>query len=421
MKKVLIITYYWPPSGGAGVQRWLKFSKYLPKYGWQPIIYTPENPDFTLQDNSLAKDIPKEAIVLKQKIWEPYGFYKALVGQKGKSANAGFFAGDKRSWKQRLSIFIRGQFFIPDPRVFWVKPSIKYLSKYLIENPVDAIVSTGPPHSMHLIALGLKKKFPEIKWILDFRDPWTDIDFYKDLHLSKWADKKHHKLESEVVKSADKIVTVSKSWAEELTKNHNRKVEVITNGFDVDDFKELKFKNNSNDFTIVHLGSMNKDRNPDVFWKVIAELNKIGTFVKVQLIGQIDETVKQSIVRFNLEKNILHIPYLKHKEALQYAKNANILLLSVNNTPNLMGVIPGKLFEYLALNKVILNIGPEKGNSAQIINDAQAGKTFNFDEEGSIKQFILECYNSKDEFMTENKLISKYSREVLTQQLAKLL
>jgi glycosyltransferase involved in cell wall biosynthesis len=265
LKKVLIISYYWPPSGGAGVQRWLKFAKYLPQFGWQPIIYTPENPDFSIKDESLLKDIPKEAEVLKTKIWEPYRLYKLFSGKKSENANAGFFAGGKKSWKQRLSIFIRGNFFIPDPRVFWVKPSVKYLKKYIEENAIDAIVSTGPPHSMHLIALGLKKHFPTIKWIADFRDPWTEIDFYHELQLTSWADKKHKRLEKEVIESADEVLVIGNKMAEQFSKLKEN-VSVIYNGFDEDDFPKNP-NEESNYFTIVSVGSMNKDRHHEEFWK----------------------------------------------------------------------------------------------------------------------------------------------------------
>lgn len=414
MKKVLIITYYWPPSGGAGVQRWLKFSKYLPKNGWQPIVYTPENPDFSLQDSSLEKDIPNEAVILKTKIWEPYSLYKSLLGKKGESANAGFFASDRKSWKQKLSIYIRGNFFIPDPRVFWVKPSIKYLLKYLKDNPVDAIVSTGPPHSMHLIALGIKKKNPGLKWIADFRDPWTDIDFYNELNLSLRSDRKHHKLEEVVVNNASKVVTVSDNWAKKLEQNYNREINVITNGFDKDDFKEISGHAPS-EITLVHLGSMNKDRNPHSLWKLISDLKKEKVFIYVELIGSIDETVVKSINENEIKDQVHHIPYLNHEEALKKASEASCLLLCVNNTPNLMGVIPGKLFEYLALNKPILNIGPVDGDSAKIISDTNSGTTVDFKSIEDLKTFLLDLKP------LESRNVAKYSRENLTKRMTDLL
>ncbi|MEA3317025.1 MAG: glycosyl transferase family 1, partial [Bacteroidota bacterium] len=184
-KKVLIITYYWPPSGGAGVQRWLKFAKFLPKYGWNPIIYTPENGEIPVTDKSLHKDISKETKVIKRKIWEPYTWYKKFIGQKNnQKINVGFLSeNQKPKFTEKISVWIRGNFFIPDARKFWIKPSVKFLKTYLKNNNVDAIISTGPPHSMHLIAMQLQKKL-NLPWIADFRDPWTNIDFYEDLLLT---------------------------------------------------------------------------------------------------------------------------------------------------------------------------------------------------------------------------------------------
>ena len=191
MNRVLIISYYWPPSGGAGVQRWLKFSKYLRDFGWEPVIYTPENPESPDVDKSLLKDIPPGIEVIKKQIWEPYDAYKRFIGQKkDEKIQAGFLSEKKRNpLFENISVWIRGNFFIPDARRFWIKPSIRFLIKYLAAHPVNAIVSTGPPHSMHLIALGLKKKL-NIPWLADFRDPWTTIDFYHQLHLTRQADKK---------------------------------------------------------------------------------------------------------------------------------------------------------------------------------------------------------------------------------------
>ena len=203
MKRVLIITYYWPPSGGSGVQRWLKMSKYLPEYGWQPVIYTAENAEYPVEDPSLEKDVPPEAEVIRQPITEPYRFYKKFLGlKKEQRVKMGFIdeSGQQKGWKERLSVWVRGNFFIPDARCWWVKL------------PVDAIISTGPPHSMHLIAMKLKEALG-LPWIADFRDPWTEIDYYDKLHLTKRADRKHHRLEHEVLTKADKVVTVAPDGA----------------------------------------------------------------------------------------------------------------------------------------------------------------------------------------------------------------
>ena len=194
-KKVLIVVYYWPPSGGSGVQRWTKFVKYLRDFGLEPIIYTPSNPERPALDTSLENDIPEGLEVIQRTIWEPYSLYKKFVGiDKEEQLGSGLMiSGKENSTLQKFSIWIRGNLFVPDARRFWIQPSIKYLTSYLLENPVDAIVSTGPPHSLHLIGLGLSKK-THIPWLADFIDPWTNIDFFEELKLNGPAKKRHHKL-----------------------------------------------------------------------------------------------------------------------------------------------------------------------------------------------------------------------------------
>src|ERR1051325_721406 len=309
MKKVLIITYYWPPSGGAGVQRWLKFVKYLREFGWEPIVYTPENPEAPATDPSLEKDIPGNLTVLKTKIWEPYNLYKGFIGQKkNEKINAGFLSEkEKPGLAERISVWIRGNWFIPDAREFWVKPSVKFLSGYLQKHKVDAIVSTGPPHSMHLIALELKRKF-NLPWLADFRDPWTNIDFYKDLKLSKASDEKHKKLENEVLKYADKVVSVGQTMSDEFKKilgSDEKKFFVITNGYDEDDLYKSEIKLDPK-FTLAHIGSINRDRNPAILWKVLAELVKENTELtsklEIKLVGKTDVNVDKSIRESRLEK-----------------------------------------------------------------------------------------------------------------------
>ncbi|MFZ1686280.1 MAG: glycosyltransferase, partial [Flavobacteriales bacterium] len=234
MKRVLIITYYWPPNGGAGVQRWLKMAKYLPQYGWQPVVYTPSNPEVIVPDTTLERELPPEVEVVKRPITEPYSLYKRLTGRKAdEKVHLGFLnEKKKKGWREDVAVWIRGNAFVPDARVWWVRPSVKFLAEYLRAHRVDAIVSTGPPHSMHLIALGLKKRFPDLRWIADWRDPWTTIDFYHQLKLTAWADRKHHRLERTVIRTADLNVAVGWTMAEELKSLGAKRTEVITNGFD---------------------------------------------------------------------------------------------------------------------------------------------------------------------------------------------
>lgn len=428
MKTVLIITYYWPPSGGGGVQRWLKFAKYLREFGWEPVIYTPENPEMPAVDESLLKDVSADLTIVKRPVWEPYSSYKNLIGKKKDEAiNTGFLSESKNpKITENLAVWIRGNFFIPDARKFWIKPSIKFLKKYLKDNPVDAMVSTGPPHSMHMIALSLKKSL-NIPWIADFRDPWTNIDFYDKLKLSSWANKSHHRKEKKVISNADVLTTVSWSWADDFKKLGANNVEIITNGFDHEDFKSLKAIA-SGKFELCHIGSMNKDRNPTVLWDALAEVVKnIDGFkkdLKITLLGSTDHQVFDDIERNQLSDKIEHVKYLPHDEVLTKADKSSVLLLPLNDTPNVSGIIPGKIFEYLALQKPILCIGPENGDSARIIKETKSGNTIGFEEKEQLVNVIIELYDnykSENVGIADRNAFQVYSRKALTAKMAKVL
>jgi len=426
MKRVLIITYYWPPSGGSGVQRWLKMSKYLPENGWQPVIYTAKNAEYPVEDASLQDDVAPETEVIRQPIIEPYTLYKKFLGINiTDKVKAGFIneGTKKTTWKENLSIWLRGNFFIPDARCWWIRPSIKFLSKYLKEHPVDAMISTGPPHSMHLIAKTLQKKL-NIPWIADFRDPWTDIDFYQDLKLTKYSDRKHHQLENQVLTKATKVVTVGWNCARTLENHGAKDVKIITNGFDeIIDNEPICNQNIVNDgFTMSHIGIIGANRNPEKFWEALGELMIPG--LKIQLIGQIDNSVVGSIKRNNIENNVGITPYIPHNQVIEIQRKSQVLLLFINNTPNAKGVLTGKIFEYLASGRPILCIGPEDGDCAKIIAETQAGVVVDFNDKEKMKSVILNLYqNYKDNQLVtkRNEMVEKYSRKNLAKEYANLL
>lgn len=425
--KVLIITYYWPPSGGAGVQRWLKFVKYLRLYGWEPIVYTPENPEPPAFDESLLKDIPKKLTVITQPIWEPYQFYRKLIGAgKDERINAGFLSEKKApGLAQKFSIWLRGNFFIPDARKFWIKPSIKFLTDYLKSHPVDAIISTGPPHSMHMIALGVIKR-TGLPWLADFRDPWTNIDFYDQLMLSSFADRRHRKMEQQVIKTADRLVTVSPSWEDDFKKLGAHNTTVITNGFDPGDFPAVSLKKPAK-FILTHIGSLNKDRNPEFLWKVISELissnEEFRQNILIRFIGKTDISVFEALEKYHILEYSEKVEYLPHDKALELSSESAVLLLLINNTPNAMGIIPGKVFEYLASGRPILCIGPPEGDSSGIIRETKAGHVVDFNDEKSLRTTILKQFeNYQQNNITENfHLINKFSRKNLAGDIARIL
>lgn len=433
-KKILIITYYWPPAGGPGVQRWLKFAKYLPEFGWKPIIYTPENPSYPLLDETLMKDVPENIEIVRTKIWEPYQLAEKLNKSNKKFKAGQFDVGKNQSWKSKLSIWVRGNFFIPDARVFWVKPSVKFLEKYLKENSIDTIVTSGPPHSLHLIGLGLKNKLPDLKWIADFRDPWTEISYYKHLKLTKSSDKKHRQLESAVFKNADITLATSYTDAENFRKAGANAV-CITNGFDESDSGEKAEGQNSEKanlqirqaFTLSYIGVLEQLRNPENLWKALDELIRenaeFAADFKLKFVGRIDDKILQSIENSSLKNHILNLGYLAHGKAVEEMQHSDMLLITNFPNESSKGIIPGKIFEYLASGKQILSFGPDKADVAKILEETQAGKHFGYQDTEIVKKFIQEKFNlwKNGDLLENTQHIDQFSRKNLTRQLTEIL
>ncbi|WP_341221824.1 glycosyltransferase family 4 protein [Polaribacter atrinae] len=412
--KVLIITYYWPPAGGSGVQRWLKFVKYLQEFDIEPVVYTVDNVNYPKEDNTLINEIPKNIEVLKQLIWEPTDvlFWKKNKPQKSGISNAS---------NGGVLSFIRGNFFIPDPKVFWVKSSVKYLQKYLDANNIDTIISTGPPHSMHLIAQKLHKK-NRIKWLADFRDPWADLYYNKDFKQLSFAKNINRKLETKVLQNADCVLTVSNSLKYEFAKKASR-VEVITNGFD----DEVLTSNTvvlDSGFSISYIGLLPKQSNPKVLFKVLKELclqdEGFKNALKLNFIGDISDEVKEEISTNNLLKNTEFIGYVTHKEAIEYQKKAQVLLLLIPNVEKSKGILTGKLFEYLTAKRPILAIGPEDGDLSEIVKETNSGVVVDFNNEAKLSSEILKLYHQykKGSLLVASKNIERYHRKELTKELA---
>ncbi|MFT6814182.1 MAG: glycosyltransferase involved in cell wall biosynthesis [Sphingobacteriales bacterium] len=402
MKKVLIITYYWPPAGGVAVQRWLKFVKYLPELGWKPIVFHPENPDYPISDSSLAKDIPKEAEFIKLKIFEPFAWYKRFLGlSQDQKIQQNLTGIDADNWKQNIAMWVRANVFIPDARCFWINPSYRRLNKYLQDNPVDWIVSNGTPHSTHLIALKLKKKHPHIKWLADFRDPWTGIDYFESLPLTPWAKRRHKKLEKKVITTADIVQTVSSTWGREFEAIGAKKVSIITNGFDQSDFDGLVANQPKDKTVIAHLGTLNAERNPISSWRKLSN-TKFDKPLEIRLIGKVAPEVIKSLKEFGLWGRTKVIDQMPYKEALQEMFNAHILLLCVSDTKDIGGRTPAKAFEYLAANKPIILDNENAKDLIEIIG----------------KNRITD-YSKIDKLLSTN--YSKFSRLELTNKLVELM
>lgn len=425
MKKVLIVTYYWPPAGGPGVQRWLKFVKYLRDFDIDPIVYVPENPDYPMLDNSLVQEIPEDITVLKSKIFEPYFLAKMFSKKDTSKISSGIIADEKKqSALQKTMLYIRGNFFIPDARRFWVKPSVNYLSKYISENKIDTVITTGPPHSVHLIGLKLKKKL-NITWLADFRDPWTQIGYHDKLRLSQSSKKKHLALENKVLNTADEIIVTSYTTKSEFKKITEKPITVITNGYDT--VPEEVEVNKEDQFTISHIGSLLSGRNPKVLWECLNQLvNENEEFAidfQLKLIGAVSEDVINSIKKYELDPYLEISGYVPHDEALKIQRSASVLLLIEINSEDTKGIIPGKLFEYMAAKRPILAIGPKDWDVIQILEKTNSGVFFDYDDSIKLKEYIQQLYHlyKTNQLNSNSTNIEEYSRKSLTKQLAKLL
>ena len=421
MKKVLIITYYWPPAGGPGVQRWLKFVKYLPDFGIKPIVYIPKNPTYPIIDQDLLSEVPAGVTILKQEIFEPYAMASILSKGKVQKISAGIIPEHKKqSITEMVSLWIRGNLFIPDARVLWVKPSVIYLQKYIEENNIDTIITTGPPHSVHLIGFHLKKK-TKVNWIADFRDPWTTIGYQKSLKLSSFAASKHKKLEREVLTYADEIIVTSKSTKAEFAEITKKPIHVITNGYDVETVERQKVDAK---FSISHIGSLLSERNPEILWQTLAELVvDIPSFkddFELKLIGTVSESVLQSIEENSLNSFLHNLGYVSHAEAIAAQRKSQVLLLLEIDSPATKAIIPGKLFEYMVSGRPILALGPEGADFADILKETNTGIFITYQERQKLKSTLIELYSQflNGDLKVNAAGLQQYSRKNLTGKLA---
>lgn len=423
-KKVLVITYYWPPAGGPGVQRWLKFVKYLPEFGIVPIVYCPENPNYPILDQSLVNEIPKDITILKQPISEPYGLANLFSRGSSKKISFGVIPkAKKQSLIEKVMLYVRGNYFIPDARKNWIKPSVSFLSEYIQKHHIETIITSGPPHSLHLIGLQLKEKL-HVKWLADFRDPWTTIGYHKDLKLSKSSQQKHKDLELQVLNSADQIIVTSNHTKNEFETKTKQPISVITNGYDS---HSVRVEGKDKKFTLSHIGSLLSERNPIVLWDVLSELIKENiTFSKVfqlNLIGVISDDVIDSIYKSDLKNHLNVVGYVSHDEAIRFQMQSQLLLLIEIDSVDTKAIIPGKVFEYLISETPILAIGPKDADVEHIIKSTNTGTYFNYNDREALKAQILNYFKAyqNNELKVNAIGLQPYSRKALTERLANLI
>ncbi|MBT2160710.1 glycosyltransferase family 4 protein [Zobellia barbeyronii] len=423
MKKVLIITYYWPPAGGPGVQRWLKFVKYLRDFNIEPVLYIPENPHYPIEDASLLSEIPKGITIYSKPLFEPYGLAKLVSSKKTKRISSGIIQTKNQSFFEKGMLWIRGNFFIPDARKYWIKPSVKFLTEVISKDNIDTVITTGPPHSVHLIGRELKKD-KGVTWFADFRDPWTSIGYHKELKLTSNSAKKHKELEHAVLNEADRILVTSNTTKTEFEDITKQPISVITNGYDSDYEGDANLDER---FTISHIGSLLTGRNPKNLWKVLSQIAAENSVfrgdLQLEFMGVVSQDVMDSMYRYELGPYIKMLGYGSHAEAQRKQQRSQLLLLVEIDSEETKGIIPGKLFEYMIAKRPILAVGPKEWEAGQIIESTNAGEVFDYEAQAELKKTILEWYEvfKKGKITSESVAIEKYSRRALTEELSKLL
>ncbi|MFT6715985.1 MAG: glycosyltransferase involved in cell wall biosynthesis [Saprospiraceae bacterium] len=395
--KVLIITYYWPPCGGAGVQRWVKLTKYFKNQNIIPYVITvDENSASYMQiDNSLLNDVPDEVKVYKTKSFEPINYYAKIVG-KDKVPTAGFSNVNNETIFQKVMNTIRSNFFIPDPRRGWNRFAYKKAVELIKKENIKVVLTTSPPHSSQLIGLRLQKNM-NVKWIADLRDPWVDIYYYKLLRHSYFSNLLNEFYEKKVLLHADRVLTVSdelkKLFDKKTAQINSTKIRVLPNGYDNTDYDNM-VKSKNSVFTITYTGTMSDEYDPGVFFSSMKELMAAFSSeqVKLKVIGSISDSIRKQILEAGIDFEF--VPYVTHKEIIQHQVDADMLFLVIPNVKNAEGILTGKLFEYLATDNRIICIGPESGDAAKIITKCEAGKTFSRESKAEIVQFLKDQMNN---------------------------
>jgi glycosyltransferase involved in cell wall biosynthesis len=424
MKKVLVITYYWPPAGGPGVQRVLKFVKFLPRYGWNPVVLTVRQGEYMAIDESLADEVSEDLSIYRTETSEPFSLYKKLLGKKNDSTIPNLILTEKSSTSmiQALAKWVRTNLFIPDARLGWIPHIVRHGMKIIAEEKPDLIFSSSPPHSLQLGAMKLARK-SKIKWIADFRDLWYDLDiFYEHNRRNSISAAIDGYLERKVLSRADGITTASPYYIELFSPKVSGKVPFrsIVSGFDGSLFPKKSLKPDSREFTIVYAGTLSESRIPHVLLDVLSNFkSKSPVSIKLKLIGSICEQMKKQVKRKQLEGITEYIAYKPHTVLIRDLRRAAMLLMVIDDVPHNVGLVAGKIFDYLGARRPILVIGPPESEVAKIIRETNSGITLDYWDNEGVKQFLSEMIDSWQEDNTPFSFhVESYEKQSLTKELA---
>jgi glycosyltransferase involved in cell wall biosynthesis len=427
-KAVLIITYYWPPGSSPGVQRWLKFVKYLPELGWQPYILTVKNGSFPAEDASLMDEISEEVRTYRASTIEPFALYNMLRGKKGKSVEVGMgnIKGNK-SLLSRIANYIRANYFIPDARKGWNFFAAHKMKEIIRRHNIEAVVTTGPPHSTHLLGFKLKKQFPEIPWLADFRDPWTSVYYNQLLNRTKRAEEKDYQLETQVLKTADEVSVISEGMKEEF-KDRAENIHVLYNGYDPDDMASNPNPDHQH-FEIAYIGNFKHSQNVPAFWNALSRLIKEhpkGKKIRLKIVGNIAQNINSALETYELNDFTMREPFVPHKIATRYMQEADVLYLPIPDIGNNKSIITGKIFEYLAARTPVLAIGPEDGDAAALLKTCERDEMLAYTAEEVIYKRLKNYFDhwinlNGQQVAIESDAHLKLTRKAITEKLSDIL
>jgi glycosyltransferase involved in cell wall biosynthesis len=427
-KKVLIVTYYWPPAGGPGVMRWVKFAKYLCQLGYEIYVITVDEKlaSYALSDKSLNTEIHSSIKVFRTKTREFYNTY-LRISKKEIIPFSGFVNESKPGVRQKLILFIRSHFFIPDPRRGWNTFAYNQAFQLINNERIPIVITTSPPHSTQLIGKRLKKHLPAIRWIADFRDPWTDVFYFDQLCHSPLSRGVNKSMERSILKLADKVLVVSESMKSDFVRSHtssilSANIHVISNGFDEEDFIVPKIQT-SEEFTISYVGTLALNYTIDTFLDAIRELRiEMGIIFRLRFIGEICPEYRSILASDEFNSIAELIPRVPHEKAIHYLLSSHLLLLVIPQAPKNESILTGKLFEYMAARKPILGIGPVHGDASHLLAETKAGKMFEYMNKEAMKAYLVDLYKRKveGEELWQGKNIDDFSRANLAKQLTKL-
>ncbi len=425
MKKVLVITYYWPPAGGPGVQRWLKLTKYLAELQVEVHVLTvrPENATYPLRDTSLLGEVNQKVRVHATATRELFSLYKRASGRKEVPFSGFANESDRPGPRQKLSRFIRGNFFLPDARKSWNRYAYAEAARIIKKEGISTVITTSPPHSTQLIGLKLKRELG-LRWIADFRDPWTDIYYYKKFYPTALAKKIDRKWERQVLEGADEVITVSADLKRLfLEKSSHLKTEhfhVIPNGFDPDDFRGTVEKDASQPFTILYAGTLT-DQYPIEAFLIQLRQSHIKTKVRLRFIGRRDEKSQKTLMNFDGDLAIEMEDYIPKDRLNIELLRSDALLLVIPDIENNKGILTGKLFDYIGAKKPIIAIGPPLGDAGELIKQCEAGAMFGYDDYTGLENLLTEWLTKPENFKPAIEVVNSFSRQKQAQQIVSLI